>query len=88
MPDRSSTWPVSDKVKRSLNAYLRPAAVWSLFVGVIIGVSSVVFWPITFVEKWHADGLLTVMLALAFALITVGCHFFDVYESRRRNERD
>jgi hypothetical protein len=78
---------VIEKQKQT-NSYLRPAAVWALFVGIIIGVSSLVFWPISYVEDWHADELLTVMLVISFALITIGCHCFDLYEVRRRNVRN
>ena len=87
MVTNSAKEPNLIDANKSSYSVIRPIAVWLLCLGVVIGVSSVVFWPISLVERWHADHLLTAMLVAAFAFITIGCHCFDIDESRRRNSR-
>ena len=50
--------------------------------GGIVAMSALIIWPISYLEGWRFDPLVTVMLAIALVLITAGVHYRDVLEAR------
>src|SRR5687768_17430016 len=57
-------------------------SIGAMTIGSILAMSALIIWPVSYLEGWRSDPLVTVMLILSLALITAGVHYRDVLEAR------
>ncbi len=53
-------------------------------LGIILGTAALVIWPVSMIEGWNTDSLITLMLVVAFFLLLAACHYFDCDDERKR----
>lgn len=56
----------------------------AMAAGCIISLSALIIWPIAYIKGWSSDPLVTIMLVLSLALVTLGVHYRDVLEANSR----
>lgn len=61
-------------------------ALCAFSLGIILGISALIMWPISVLEGWNSDYLITIMLAVAFFLLLAACHYFDCVDERKRHD--
>lgn len=72
--------------KKQISTILSTLATCAIALGMILGTAALLIWPITLLEGWNSDSLITIMLVCAFFLLFAACHYFDCDDERKRRD--